>query len=43
MSKQQPTPTAAASAAKSPRVDKQADSAWSRKQQQKKKGKGRKW
>ncbi|CAH0699705.1 unnamed protein product [Spodoptera exigua] len=43
MSKQQTTPTAAASAAKSPRVDKQAESAWSRKQQQKKKGKGRKW
>ncbi|PZC83892.1 hypothetical protein B5X24_HaOG206641 [Helicoverpa armigera] len=44
MSKQQPTPTAtAATGAKSPRVDKQTDSAWSRKQQQKKKGKGRKW
>ncbi|CAH1644088.1 unnamed protein product [Spodoptera littoralis] len=43
MSKQQTTPTAAASTAKSPRVDKQAESAWSRKQQQKKKGKGRKW
>ncbi|KAJ8732278.1 hypothetical protein PYW08_015008 [Mythimna loreyi] len=42
MSKQATTPTSAA-AAKSPRVEKQPDSAWSRKQQQKKKGKGRKW
>ncbi|XP_063531876.1 signal recognition particle subunit SRP72 [Cydia strobilella] len=41
MSKQ--APSAAASAAKSPRVEKQQDSAWQRKQQQKKKGKGRKW
>ncbi|CAH0627393.1 unnamed protein product [Chrysodeixis includens] len=41
MSKQQTTPTAAA-AAKSPRVEKQTDSAWQRKQQQKKKGKNRK-
>ncbi|CAH2991994.1 unnamed protein product [Chilo suppressalis] len=43
MSKQQPT-AAAATAAKSPRVEpKQQESAWQRKQQQKKKGKGRKW
>ncbi|CAH2232448.1 jg19381 [Pararge aegeria aegeria] len=43
MSKQ--TPTATATAAKSPRVEpKSADSAWQRKQQQKKKGKGKgKW
>ncbi|XP_063620945.1 signal recognition particle subunit SRP72 [Cydia splendana] len=40
MSKQTPS---AATAAKSPRVEKQQESAWSRKQQQKKKGKGRKW
>ncbi|KAG6461098.1 hypothetical protein O3G_MSEX012419 [Manduca sexta] len=43
MSKQQTTPSSAASA-KSPRVEsKQTESAWQRKQQQKKKGKGRKW
>ncbi|XP_028026411.1 signal recognition particle subunit SRP72 isoform X2 [Bombyx mandarina] len=43
MSKQQTTPTPATSA-KSPRVEvKQTESAWQRKQQQKKKGKGRKW
>lgn len=41
MSKQQATPTTAA-AAKSPRVEKQTESAWQRKQQQKKKGKNRK-
>ncbi|XP_050677832.1 signal recognition particle subunit SRP72 [Leptidea sinapis] len=42
MSKQTPTPAAAA---KSPRVEapKSTESAWQRKQQQKKKGKGRKW
>ncbi|XP_059061425.1 signal recognition particle subunit SRP72 [Achroia grisella] len=46
MSKQQAASAAAAAAtaAKSPRVEtKQADNAWQRKQQQKKKGKGRKW
>ncbi|KAM3961897.1 signal recognition particle 72 [Aphomia sociella] len=44
MSKQQPTTATAAAAAKSPRVEaKQTESAWQRKQQQKKKGKGRKW
>jgi hypothetical protein len=44
MSKQQPSTVAAAAAAKSPRVEaKPTDSAWQRKQQQKKKGKGRKW
>ncbi|XP_045493552.1 signal recognition particle subunit SRP72 [Colias croceus] len=42
MSKQ--TPSAAATTAKSPRIEpKSSDSAWQRKQQQKKKGKGRKW
>ncbi|CAK1553451.1 unnamed protein product [Leptosia nina] len=42
MSKQ--TPSATATAAKSPRVEvKSSESAWQRKQQQKKKGKGRKW
>ncbi|CAH2075016.1 unnamed protein product, partial [Iphiclides podalirius] len=44
MSKQTPSAGAAAAAAKSPRVEhKAAESAWQRKQQQKKKGKGRKW
>ncbi|CAK1603846.1 unnamed protein product [Parnassius mnemosyne] len=43
MSKQTPSATSA-TAAKSPRVEhKVGDSAWQRKQQQKKKGKGRKW
>ncbi|XP_041976354.1 signal recognition particle subunit SRP72 [Aricia agestis] len=43
MSKQAPSaPVAAAAAAKSPRGDVK-ESAWQRKQQQKKKGKGRKW
>ncbi|XP_049865710.1 signal recognition particle subunit SRP72 [Pectinophora gossypiella] len=43
MSKQQPS-SAGSAAAKSPRVEsKPAESAWQRKQQQKKKGKGRKW
>ncbi|CAB3228049.1 unnamed protein product [Arctia plantaginis] len=44
MSKQPPSSaSAAATAAKSPRVEKQTEAAWQRKQQQKKKGKGRKW
>ncbi|XP_052751250.1 signal recognition particle subunit SRP72 [Galleria mellonella] len=44
MSKQQAAAATAATSAKSPRVEsKQSDSAWQRKQQQKKKGKGRKW
>ncbi|XP_072940533.1 signal recognition particle subunit SRP72 [Epargyreus clarus] len=43
MSKQTPS-SATATAAKSPRVEpKSSESAWQRKQQQKKKGKGRKW
>lgn len=41
MSKQTPSAT---TTAKSPRVEvKSTESAWQRKQQQKKKGKGRKW
>ncbi|XP_013184409.1 signal recognition particle subunit SRP72 [Amyelois transitella] len=42
MSKQ-PLASTTAAAAKSPRVQETKDSAWQRKQQQKKKGKGRKW
>ncbi|XP_026328538.1 signal recognition particle subunit SRP72 [Hyposmocoma kahamanoa] len=44
MSKQLPSAATPAAAAKSPRVEaKSSESAWQRKQQQKKKGKGRKW